>query len=249
MNVTLLGKLLVLLVVVLSLGLCTFAIGVSTNRIDWPGTGAPAIPGAKSTGELARLKGEVDEAQKAVVLAVGRCDDAAQVLARREARVPKDRQYYARQLEILEGKDAAGNPVNDPIQVLVPAKGGPDADGLPVLEARAPARPLESRRAAKEELARLDQEIAKQMAAVKDLIAREKSVTVEINGVKGEQKGWRDLLAEETGAHEKALAEIEAVRPLRYNRQVEAAILAQRQAALQARLNDLRKVGVALQDR
>jgi DNA repair ATPase RecN len=242
---TSLGKLLVLLNVGLSLGIAGLAFGVYTNRVDWPGT-APAAAGEKTVGEFAQKKAELEDAKNAADIALTRLEEAQAQLTRLEERRPKDQALYAKQLELLEGKEGQGN-----IQVLTTRTVGAgravlDEDGLPILEPpRAPARPLQSVRAYHEELASTENKIANKIDTVTSLVKQQQDLTQEINGVAGRQKGLRDLLAEEIQAREKAHEELESVRPLRYNRQVESELLQKRQQSLQARLQELKNIGMA----
>jgi len=242
---TSLGKLLVLLNVGLSLGLAGLAFGVYTNRVDWPGT-APAAGSEKTVGLFAQKKAEVEDAQKAAGdVALTRLEEAGAQLVHLEERRPKDQALYAKQIEILEGKDGQGT-----IQALATRTAGAgravlDEDGLPILDAKAPARPLQSVRAFQEELASTESKIANKIDTVTSLVKQQQDLTQEINGVAGRQKGLRDLLAEEIQAREKAHEELESVRPLRYNRQVESELLQKRQQSLKARLQELKNIGMA----
>jgi hypothetical protein len=248
-----LGKLLLLCNVAASLLLAGLAFGIYTNRIDWPGT-APAASGEKTVGEFAQKKADVDEAQKAAALALTRWQEAGARLVHLEGRRPQDQQLYAKQLEILEGKDASGNPLQDSVQILATRTAGagravPDEDGIPILEQKAPPRPLQSRRAFNEELASTEEKIHKKIDAVTALVKQQQELTQEINGITGRQKGLRDLLAEEAQAKQKAVEELDSLRPLRYNRQVESELLQKRQHSLQARLEELKNVGMAFRQR
>src|SRR6516162_2924960 len=153
MNLTGLGKLLVLLNVALSLGLAALAFGIYSNRIDWPGT-TPPSGGEKA--EFAERKAALEEAQKAARIALGRWEEAGAKLAHLEARRPKEQEFYVQSLQNLEGKDAAGNPVQGAIKVLATqVRGGKaelDADLVTLLGEKPPARPLQSRRALNEEI-------------------------------------------------------------------------------------------------
>jgi hypothetical protein len=247
-----LGKLLLLANLTASLALAGLAFGIYTNRIDWPGT-APAATGEKTVGEFAQKKADVEEAQKAAALALTRWEEAATRLVHLEERRPKDQELYAKRLEILEGKKASGDPVQDPINILATRTASghavPDEDGMPILEEKAPPRPLQSRRAVIEELASTEDKIHKKIDAVTALVKQQQELTQEINGTTGRQKGLRDLLAEETQAKQKAVEELESLRPLRYNRQVESELLQKRQHSLQARLEELKNVGMAFRPR
>jgi hypothetical protein len=52
-------------------------------------------------------------------------------------------------------------------------------------------------------------------------------------------------LAEEVAVEKNIQDEMEYLRPLRYNRQVEAALLLHRQQSLKRRLDELKNIGVA----
>jgi hypothetical protein len=248
-----LGKLLLLANLAASLVLAGLAFGIYTNRIDWPGT-APASSGEKTVSEFAQKKTEVEDAQKAASLALTRFEEAGVRLVHLENRRPEDQKLYAKQLEILEGKDANGNALQDQVKILSTRTAGagkavPDEYGMAILEEKAPPRALQSRRAFIEELTSTEDKIHKKIDAVTALVKQQQELTQEINGIAGMQKGLRDLLAEETQAKQKAIEELESLRPLRYNRQVEAELLQKRQHSLQARLEELKNVGMAFRPR
>jgi hypothetical protein len=87
--------------------------------------------------------------------------------------------------------------------------------------------------------------VKKEMDRVAGLMKEEGRLTLEINGESGKVKGLRDLWAEEVAVEKNIQEELEYLRPLRYNRQVEAALLLNRQLSLQKRLDELKKIGVA----
>jgi hypothetical protein len=248
MSFTALAKLLVLVNVALALVLAALGFGIYTNRIDWPGTATPP-PGEKATSEYLQNKAAVEEAQKAAGVALARWEEAGKQLTHLEERRPQDQAVYAKRLEVLEGKDAAGNPLNDPIRVFATrisaARAVLDEDAVPVFDEKPPSRGLQSRRVFEEELKSTEDSIKDKINDVTTLVKKQQELTKEINGLPGKQKGWRDLLAEETVATHNALAELESLKPLRYNRQVESELLQKRQHSLQARLQELQSIGMA----
>jgi hypothetical protein len=242
-DITRVGKALVVANVGLSLAFLGLALAVYTNHVDWPGS---AGPGQATQGELTKKRAELDQAQKAAAVAVARWDAVAPVLTGREARRPKNEQEHAEHLAVAEGVGPSGNPVNAPVQVFEHRKGGAlDADGLPILEWHVPRRPLDSRRVALQKINQVEDDITKEIAAATDLIKQEDALTLEINGIPEKQKGIRDLLAEVVRAGQEARVELESLRPQRYNREVQVGLLRKRQQSLQARITELKNQGLA----
>jgi hypothetical protein len=231
---TLLGKILVFVNLVLSLGMAAIALGIYTNHIDWP-----AILETKDPQEVARTA-EVTRAQQAVELAARRLDAARATLAELEQRRPANQKWYDEHLALLEsGKGPLSNLVydkNGKLQV------DPKTE-LPVL-AQAPG--LRSRKDFLEGpggIAETEKLIQDQMKKINDDVKIEEELTKEINGDKGKEKGLRDLLREEQQAAQNARGELEYLRPLRYNRNAELGLLLKRQQALKARRQELQQLG------
>jgi hypothetical protein len=244
---TLFGKILLFTNLVLSLGMATFALGIYENYINWPvealGPNREVNPG---------IKQQVQEKQDSAKVASVRLDGAWSSLKEVEAQRPANQVWYAEQLAILEGKDSKGQKVDAPIKRLVLKGGKSEVDpktDRPALEAQPDPR-LKSRRAFLEALAENERLIQAKLADIDKIVNQEKELTVEINGDKGMgnqpgKKGFRDLLAEEQKAFEKAKAELEYLRPFRYNRMVELSLLQKRQQQLKARQKELEGQGVA----
>jgi hypothetical protein len=87
--------------------------------------------------------------------------------------------------------------------------------------------------------------VKRETQRVADLMKEEGRLTLEMNGEAGKTKGLRDLLAEEVAVEKNLQEELEYLRPLRYNRQVESALLLKRQQSLKSRLDELKNAGVA----
>jgi hypothetical protein len=246
---TVVGKALVIINAVLSLGLAAMALGIYTNHIDWPGVRPATVGGEKSQSQYTVAKQQNDEAQKAAGLALARWEEASRVLQHLEERLPNDQALYAKRLDILNGRDKDGNVVDVPIQMLVTKfKGGQppvDEDGIEALRWEPINPPLLSRRALLEQMDRTEAETRAAMAAVEELIRKQENQTIEINGVPGKQKGLRDLLGEETATIRNTLAELEYLKPLRYNYQADLDLLQKRQLALRTRIQEIKGPGMA----
>jgi len=144
------------------------------------------------------------------------------------------------------GKDKAGKAFAGQIGNLKYVNGQLqlDKNGLPVLEpADASLKPIP---AMMDDLATVHADVQKVMRDVANHMKEEERLTKEVNGdPKEKTKGLRDLLAEEVAVEKNLQEELEYLRPLRYNRQVESALLLKRQGALKSRLDEMKNVGVA----
>src|SRR5262245_26074028 len=69
MNVTSAGKILVFVNLTLSLLFAAWAVGIATNRIDWPGGGA-TVSGEKAKGEMGKRRDDVAKYEKDASLAL-----------------------------------------------------------------------------------------------------------------------------------------------------------------------------------
>jgi hypothetical protein len=239
MNATTVGKALIFVNLVMSVVFASWAAGIYTNRIDWPGGGTPTVPGEKALGEVGKRKAEIAESEAAAKLALGSWQTRTATINQLEqAERPRDRTWYATKLKSLQ--EGAG-------AVTALAYG---TDGKLQVGADGPAIPgLKSRAGLRQDITAIDSQIQQQTAAANKDLKEADELTVQINGIREgnlvKQKGLRDLLAEEEQARLHALAETEYVRPFRFNRQAEAEILQKRQASLGQRIEELKKVSTA----
>jgi hypothetical protein len=252
---TLFGKILVFANLVLSLLFAGAAVAVVTNRVNWPGIkGAPA---EQARGLVEEKKAEIKKWEDGAQIGLARYEEAIAALPLLERDRPEKQKWYADQLAFLEkGTDAGGKPLKDAKVSRLVYKDGQlqlDNKGYPMLEPVATRlkeglQPISQMVKIK---ADLDEEIQKAMVRVANAIKQEKERTVEIDGEEGKdgKKGYRFLLAEQVQVEKEIQAELEYLRPLRYNRQVEAELLLQRQQALKARIKELEKIGVAVRER
>lgn len=234
---TTLGKILVVTTAALSLAFLGFALGIYTNRIDWPG-GAKTPSGSLTTGLLSEAGEQVKQWQKQAEDARNAWSAATEALVRLEKRQPAVEKGYAEQINLAETA-----PAPQVVNVFDRKDSRLDADGRPVMVASEP--PLLSRRSYYEELSRMNQEIQRGSAEVSRLIGRERELTLRLTGDPNGPRGLRVLAREEKVAQQNALDEEERLRPLRINLQVEARLLEIRQRALEARADELRRVGIA----
>jgi hypothetical protein len=245
---TKLGKILLFANLVLALFFLSLGIGVSTNRVDWPGT-MKTGPASEVKAGIEFKKQEIDRLQKAASQALGRWSAAMPDLVKVEQEKPAKQKWYDDQLSILQtGKTLDGKPFMGQIRALSYKNGQLqfDKEGYPAFE------PLPAGPVALKPIPEMNKELAdnqalvkKEMDKVADLMKEEGRLTLEINGESGKVKGLRDLWAEEVAVEKNIQEELEYLRPLRYNRQVEAALLLNRQLSLQKRLDELKKIGVA----
>lgn len=237
MKITKLGKILVFINLAMSVAFAALALGVYTNRIDWVGGGkTPA--GDDIQGEATKIQKKVQQEQEAAPIARARWETARATYLAVEDLRPKAKDWYANELKIM---DSGG-----PIKELDYAEGKlkvDNATGLPIF--KAPGRPLQPVDQLKQEAKNLEKKIADEQTEIDKLIAQEKQLTIKLNGNEGKKDGLRHLLAEEKQAQEKSLAEFDYLKPLRINRQVEGDLLMKRQASLEARIQELKKTGVA----
>jgi hypothetical protein len=247
MNMTTVGKVLLLTNLVLSLFMAGLAFGIYSNHMDWPGVQA-GVAGEKPSSEYLELKSDVDESLKAAGIAQARYDEAQETVVHLEKQIPQYLEDYARELAILQGEDANHNPINAPLRLLVfqPRVGRTtSASGLPALAWQNPPRPLKSKRSLFAAIADTEKEIQTQMRAIEELVRKEQDRTIELNGLAAQQKGLRALLDEERKVKNQAALELQHLKPLRYNSEVELEILEKRGQSLSARINELRRLGMA----
>jgi hypothetical protein len=245
---TKLGKFLVFANLVLALCFLGLGIGVTTNRVDWPGTMKSGPAGEIKAG-IAQKDEEIKKLQTAASQALGRWAPLLPELVSLEKEQPMRQAWYKDQLSILQtGKFADGKPFQGPVRTLSYKAGQLqfDKDGNPLLDPM-PAVPFQLMPIPEMNklLADTQDAVKNEMDKVAKLMEEEKRLTLEINGKPGEIKGLRDLLAEEVAVEGNIQDELEYLRPLRYNRQVEAALLLNRQLSLKKRLDELKSIGVA----
>jgi hypothetical protein len=252
------GRIAVYVILTLSLLFFGWSLAVYTQRVDWADRTTAA---AKSPGKLTELQNQIKTLTAARDLAEARWQAARADLALRDQQRPAYERWYAEQLAMLQtGADATGKQVAQPVQTLPYDKSGRLAlayqNGQAVVVG--PRDPIKNRGQDLRSIDGYTQDYARTQNQIKDeqeqtakLIEKEGELTALINGEEpkkpGEtgKKGLRGVLADERAAEQKSVDEQEYLEPLRYNREAERDLLLDRQAGLKARLEELKRVGVA----
>jgi len=243
--VTLFGKILVMLNLALSLLLCTWALGVYTNRTDWSSKEGPP---EKVKGEVFRRQYQAGESWKSVVAAESRWKNGSLVVRRYEYYRPENERWYAAQLKELED---GPNPVKAvvmkagqivPDQQQAQAAQDPKMPARPMLE---PAKdkndkPLRSLDVYRKEFLDTQVEVKKAMEKFQELVKEDTNLTTLLGGEK--QLRHRQELEDEK--QQRVRAEIEDLKPPLINSQVEGELLLKRRTSLEARVRELLALGV-----
>ncbi len=233
---TLAGKILVLLNLTLALAMAFWAVGVYTQHIDYK---TPAPPGADE-GPLAKLNREIKDRGEDLGAAELRWARPYKFLGPITQQRQLNQKWYGEQL-------AAMRQGQGPLQVASVKAGQLDLDpknyGRPLLvEAKdANDQPLQPLATYEKAYAEAKQAVADAQAELKKQINRDTELTQEIGG----DNGVRAQLAREEQKQKDVLAEQEYLRPLLVNSLVEGELLVKRQADLEARVKQLKAVGVA----
>lgn len=241
---TLFGKILVMVNLVLSLLLATWALGVYTSRTDWSSKEGPSPD--KIKGEVFRRDNQNKEAWKSVVAAEARAKYERWLAGQYEGVRPQNEAWYAAQVKDLEVGPKpvnavtwnAGQIVPDPRQAALAPK-------LPARPLMAPAKdkfdqPLNSLATYKKDFSDTQIEIKRAMEKYQGLIKEDTALTIELGG----EKKLRHRLELEQEKQERILAEIDHLKPLLVNSQIEGELLQQRRASLERRVAELKALGV-----
>jgi hypothetical protein len=230
------GKVLVFVTLVFALGASAWAFGLYTGRIDW--SNKPAR-GSEPAGELTKRLAKLKEVDDALASAQTRERFAAANLRALEQRRPRDEAFFANEYNHIENGINAQNPLRvvafksgemvltpDGLTTMVPFK---DAKGQPIQRSLA---------ALDGDMKRMQTELEASIEQYQKLVERDVQLTTAMIG----EKGLRPLLYEEEEVKQARIKqEIEDLKPLYINVLVESQLLKKRQAALQARLNELGK--------
>lgn len=279
---TTLGKVFACINVFLCLALAIWALGIYTHRVEW------GDKRGENPGELAKRKMELERLSKSRPEGERAWHANLQTLRATEQRRRSNQAEYENTLHAMRtGMNLANQPANPPVGELVYVDKGNDRGMLKVnplteLPEMQPARdvagqPLPALVALERAYADTQQLLSAEKQTLEKLVAREKDLTVQINGG-GAQKGLKAQLQERQkallnsegirgyldrlqkvgvlphlpdprGDLRNADGEQEYLRPLLYNKLAEKDILLQRQKALKARLQELEAVGAASPDR
>jgi regulator of replication initiation timing len=248
------GKRLVFLNLVLSLMFVAWALGLVTNQVPWHTP--PATDGVKVQGLVAANLEQMKQLQAARDAADTRYNDALAELNAVERVRPYNLAYYADMLRSARLGGVAA--INPPVPKLEFGQNNAVAIPAPQQRANRPAVQIDGQNAqpvAAYVKAILDAvaAIQKAQAAEKQLTAEMEALTKQINGLKprgeavnAEEKGLRTQLAEQQELAKHLRLEQEYLQsPLTYLL-LQKEQLDKRQAALAARLNELKAAPTAL---
>jgi hypothetical protein len=242
---TLFGKILVVLNLMLGMLMLSWALGVYTQRIDWHSKGGGPD---KPMGEIAKRAERSVQLWRAL-----QGSESRWALASRDAWKPQQQrallaQWYEAQLKTL---DAGQAPVKWPVYkdgrlVIANDKGL----FVPLLEegkdrAGQPLRPLE---VYKKEIEATQKGIQVELEKLLKAQKEDTELTLKLGGdieSGGKIKGMRQRLHEEQIKQERVEAEVKILSPLLVNSEVEGELLQKRHDQLVRRIAELKSLGVA----
>jgi hypothetical protein len=269
---TLIGKLLVLLTVTVSVTMAFWAFGVYTQRIEWAGkvSGAAAHDELTKRRERIKPQGNGYGLQDSVTAAEARWKASAQYLADKEPLREQNRKWYGEQLALLvkgpgpvktAGYDKDQRLVLDPKTILPALVEAKDKAGQPLQNRDYYVDKYNER---KDQIATAMDEIGKWLKpevwealpkrdgridvdeAVKQIKPGDLAGLLITDGdITQEITRQRVLLVQEQDKRARVLAEIEYLKPQLVNSAVESELLVKRRASLEARIEELKAVGVA----
>jgi hypothetical protein len=255
---TLLGKILVFVNLLLSFLMLSWAVGLYTNRIDWTAT---AAKGEKPEGVLVGKKKRVDSANASLALAGDRWRAALRGmpegptaasrdgLAGLEKRIAEDDKWYADQLKEARfgpGGQAGKQQINTIKLGLDGLAVAPTSLNRPTMEQAArrksdkpdeQTRPLYCYQYYVAELARLTQAIEAEQVSYQDAVKQAADLTQLAIG----PKGLRQRIADEQVKEGRIKEEMRDVLGRETNAVVEMELLTARQDQLQRRVEELQK--------
>jgi hypothetical protein len=238
------GRLLVLFIFAASVGFLALAVAVYTNRLEWV-TRTPGEGREKITGQVEKLNNKLKEYAEARDRADDRWAAGERALRAAERERPVAKAWYLVQLKNLRGDEGDG--VIRPLPID-PQTGqvSRTIQGDPLSYSGAPAVPLAAYRTA---IATRLAEMKKEQETLQGLSDEKKALTIQINGPEEELKrgggGLRRQVAIQVEAAKRAREEQEHLKPALANRYAEAVLLLKRQAALEARIEELEKAARA----
>jgi hypothetical protein len=239
---TLFGKILVLLNVTLSLLMAAWAIGVYTNHLHW-GIDKSV---QQSEFEVNELRDRLASGKGASLYdnlgtAEARWKTASPVFQTMEPLWAKNQKWYQEHLAELQ---TSAKPVKTPSYKAGQLEFDPNNFGLPLMVEATDkgGKPFTSGLAPyKKDYDDKQAAIKVAMDDLKNLIAEDKDLTVEIGG----KNGLRAKIEREADKKQRVLAELDYLKPLLVNSLVEGELLLKRQADLEARVKQLRATPVA----
>jgi hypothetical protein len=252
---TAIGKLCVLITVTLSLVFLTLALATVTNRLDW--FSYKKENGDQVIGIVAQREARIKDLVAPRDTAEARSSVATAQLVKLEDMRPRRAAWYANQLVVVQTGKEGVNKVADPVKELPGISETPTNPGIPPglidiepMAARAvvnvsfkgkdgPALPIDEAFAV---IQQRQADILAEQKAIEMLIKEHAKLTAQIATPK---TGLRDQINMQLGYQAESRAEAENLLPLLTNRTAEANLLLRRTGALERRLEELKKAGLA----
>jgi chromosome segregation ATPase len=242
------GRVLTYVNLVLALVFTSWAIGLYANAVPWHTP--PATDGVRVQGLVEQLKDQITAATAARNAADNRWADATLEVQALEKQRPERQRIYANRIKAARRGNVSG--IEPPVQALefqgesVKPTGAPvQFDGAPALTFDGYAKAIQDK----------IKEIADTEDELKKIIDETKALTVQIDGfdppggterITAEQKGLRRRLYEVQKQAEDLRLEQEYLRSPLTTATLDTAQLKKRQAALAARLNELKSAVTAV---
>lgn len=242
------GKTLTIVNLVLALVFASWAIALYSNAVPWHTP--PATDGQRVQGLVEQLKDDITRMSKARDAADVRWADATISVQGLENERPKNLQMYADRIRAAKRGDVAA--IQPPVQAL-------EFQGEAVKPTGAPIQFDGTQALTFDGYTKAIQEKIKQIAEVQDEIKKTveetRELTRQIDGVEppaggdrvtAEHKGLRRRLYELQKQSDDLRLEQEYLRSPLTNIALETSLLKKRQAALSARLTELKNAGTAV---
>lgn len=255
-----LGKILVLLNLAISGLFLAFALGIFTNTIDWGWKEPRKVVDERIPSELDKRMAALDQANREREYAKKRVLQAQRNRLGVEPVWPENKLWYTRRLDsLLSTAPLQDDPFfQNGIPKLVIQNGQPELDksGRPkTAEPWEFVDPADKTRKVVlqkslpgylKEIGDLQQEIINLNQDIKQLIEKQKVITLALGGEVDEnlkkkiRPGLYDLLDQESELQKQVKREIETIRPLWVQKLVDAELLLNRRNRLQLRLEELK---------
>jgi len=240
---TLFGKILVVLNLMLSIVMVSVAFALYTHRLDWSSKGG----GDKVQGVVTALNNKIKNTWLDLAAAEARWKTSSVTLARFEQQRPKNAKWFSDELKALEvGPDDIRQVVFNNGQVVLDQQ--PQNFGLPTLENAKDSlgQPLKFRTFYLTQLKGLDEAIKMQMDSLNKLIQEDTELTARLTGDPDKGlKGLYQRIVDEKDKQDRIDEEQKFLEPLLINSLVEGELLIKRRESLDSRIKELEALGVA----
>jgi hypothetical protein len=247
---TMLGKLLLMFNLAFSLMLAAWSFSLYANRIDWSNNKAKAD---QPDGEFTVRDAQIVKLWDAVRPAEASWRNSRAALLNQEARRVVERTWYNKQMNHVFKDATAANPIGELTFAAKEddrTKAGQlvmDNNGDPVLNPLKDigGHPLKSLAAYNEDnqkvLKSLEEVARKHTAQIEEAI----KLTQQLVGEKDGPRGLQQRILDEKAKSAAVMAEQALIRPMLVNTVVQSELIVKRRRALEKRIEELKKIGVA----